>query len=185
MITGQEPGQAPALSGGATWQWQYLRMLRSFRRLVALAQGERFGDDPDSEEATDALVHFFQDAYHLKDWIKNDEEVTIATVRREIERDLFGEQGPLVMRLCADMCNGAKHHTLNDRRRFGMSGIASEHVIVRPAAAGSGAPAQPPLHSWTLFADEQELDALTMAHDVVDEWETWLFGRGLVRPIRR
>jgi hypothetical protein len=160
-------------------------MLRSFRRLVALAQGERFGDDLDSEEPTDALIHFFQDAYHLKDWIKNDEDAATATLRREIERDLFGEQGPLVMRLCADLCKGAKHHTLDDRRRFGMSGVASEQVIVRPAAVGSDALAWPPLHSWMLFADEQELDALTVARDVVDEWEAWLFGRGFVPPIRR
>ncbi len=181
----EDSNRSTPFQTGATWHVQYLRMYRSLRQLVAHARGERFGDDGDSEEATDALVHFFQDAYHLKDWIKNDEDVTAPELRRAIERELFGDRGPVVMRLCADMCNGAKHHTLFDTvKRFGMSGIASEHVMLRPATAGSGKRAQAPLHSWTLFADAQEFDALTAAHHVVDEWERWLAGRGLSAPTR-
>ena len=61
------------------WAEQHNRRTRTFRRLEALAEGRPPGD---SDDAADALVHFFQDAYHLKDWIKADELVARGHPRR-------------------------------------------------------------------------------------------------------
>lgn len=57
-------------SDDALWPLQYRRMRRSLTRLIAFAEGERPSYSGDPDEATDALMHFFQDAFHLKDWIK-------------------------------------------------------------------------------------------------------------------
>ena len=98
-----------------SWRQQYDRMLRSFERLTAMAEGRQWAD---SNDATDALFHFFQDAYHLKDWIAGDR--ALAQPRLDAE-PLFSNgksrrknkpttpAGPLVMQICADVCNGVKH----------------------------------------------------------------------------
>jgi hypothetical protein len=129
-------GMFGILSG---WREQYDRMRRSLDRLTAYAEGRSFAD---SNEARDALFHFFQDAYHLKDWLKND-----VTAQKHAVEDLFGSKRPpglLVMQLCADLCNGTKHLVLKSPRIAG-TGFARQHVTVRPAAAGSGLPPDPPM----------------------------------------
>ncbi|MFI6454288.1 hypothetical protein ACIBF6_22330 [Streptosporangium amethystogenes] len=50
------------------WRDQYERMLRSRRELSSAAGPGSMG----SKAARDILFHFFQDACHLKDWMKND-----------------------------------------------------------------------------------------------------------------
>jgi hypothetical protein len=179
-------------SSGELWPFQYRRMRRSLRRLEALANGERFGDGRDSEDATDALIHFFQDAFHLKDWVKHD--ITATKTLKDAAEDLFcsggtrcrrqgtHDPGPLVMRLCADMCNGAKHQRLNDDRRLPDSSMASEHVKVGPFTAEGGKADRPPRHSWTVLADGEELDALTTAYRIVYEWDRWLVAKGQAAP---
>ena len=85
------------------WHEQYDRMRRSYR---ALAEHATTGHD--SDIARDALFHFFQDAYHLKDWIKNDPRLSSdseAAVRASEE-----------LQLCADRCNATKHFVLTTTR---------------------------------------------------------------------
>jgi hypothetical protein len=50
------------------WQEQYRRMIRSFRKLD--------GEYNNTEVYDDDLYHFFEDVWHLKDWLKNDPAVS-------------------------------------------------------------------------------------------------------------
>jgi len=88
------------------WRQQYDRTLRSNQRLHQIAEGVV---NAPSSEATDVLIHFLQDAYHLKDWVKYDDSVTTTSVEEHINRSS-------VMRLCADLCNGTKHLKLTGPR---------------------------------------------------------------------
>jgi hypothetical protein len=38
---------------------------------------------------------------------------------------------------------------------------------------------RPPRHSWTILADGTERDALTIAFEIVVEWDRWLAQHGL------
>lgn len=153
------------------WMEQYERMMRSHGRLRSIANGELTAS---SDEARDALFHFFQDAYHLKDWIKNDPGVSTNDVEQFIN-----EVEP--MQICADLCNGTKHLTL-DRPRTGDSstGFTSQNVAVRPSAIGSGMPADPALHGWTIESKSKSYQAVDLADGVVTEWRGWLGSQGLV-----
>jgi hypothetical protein len=51
------------------WREQYERMQRTDARFCATSAG---ATSVPSAEARDDLIHFFQDAYHLKDWLKQD-----------------------------------------------------------------------------------------------------------------
>ncbi len=91
-------------------------------------------------DADDALIHFFQDAIPLKDWIKHDELVSPG-VAQTVEPDLFclGNRrdcnghplGPLAMRVVADMGNGTKHYKLRPgAARFPDTSFVSSEITV-------------------------------------------------------
>jgi hypothetical protein len=153
------------------WREQYDRMRRSYFLLTTVAAGR---DWASPDEARDALVHFFQDAYHLKDWIKNDPSLT----KRDVEGLVNGSQS---LRLCADLCNGTKHLSLTGTRTGDQAtGFTGQSVAVRPAPASSGLPPDPALHSWVVSSGGVLYDAVALAGDVVNEWKDWLTAEGLI-----
>lgn len=181
------------------WREQYARMRRSREALrevgtTATAVG--------SDVARDRLFHFFQDAYHLKDWIKNDPSVQGVAVERAITAELA---------VCADLANGTKHFGLDSARRPGprtgdpltafvsqsvtvaaptatsTAGAAGGVVTIGPAgsrqASGSSAtvdaasvygPSGHTVHAWEVESGGQVWDAQVLADEVVQAWETWL-----------
>lgn len=146
-------------------------MCRSHRRLHSIAGGQLMAS---SDEARDALIHFFQDAYHLKDWIKND-----ASVSTDDVEEFINVTEPL--RVCADLCNGTKHLVLKrSRTGDGSTGLTTQSVTVRPAAVGSGRSADPALHSWTVESLGQSYEAVDLGDSVLSEWRVWLGNQGLV-----
>jgi hypothetical protein len=153
------------------WQEQYGRMMRSHARLSDIAEGRVSAS---SDDARDALFHFFQDAYHLKEWIKNDPTVTTSDVEEWIE-----DTEPL--RLCADLCNGTKHLRLTVAKTKDLStSFDSQSVTARPSPVGSGWPGDAPLHSWTIASSGQSCDAFDLAGRVVSAWRTWIYGEALL-----
>ena len=93
-----------------TYREQYNRMKRWHQRVATLDQGRTHAVD--SENYLDEIYAFFQNCYHLKDWIKNDSAVAPA-VQQCVEGHIDSSR-PL--RLCADICNSLKH--LQSRRRI-------------------------------------------------------------------
>lgn len=85
------------------WREQYDRMIRSHDRLVEVATGSG-REVVSSDDARDRLINFYLDAYHLKDWIKNDPAAGAAS--RSVEGFVKNSAS---LRLCADLANGAKH----------------------------------------------------------------------------
>lgn len=162
------------MSISTTWYEQYERMIRGRDRLLLTASGA--GDrHVSSDEARDGLYHFFQDAYHLKDWIKNGSAAT----KHDIES--FINDTP-ILQISADLANGIKHLRLTRRARTGdaTTAVVGQSVIVRPAAAGSGLPVEPALHSWRVHSGGQDYDACELANDIVAEWQVWLTREGLL-----
>jgi hypothetical protein len=158
------------------WREQYDRLLRSHDRLSAIAGG---GQHASSDEARDALIHFFQDRWHLADWIANDPAIRIG--RGAIDAHVNNSQA---LMLCADLANGTKHFGLDPGRRprtgDAATAVTRQDVAVRPATIGSPDPPQPALHAWRVSSGGQEYDALTLAGDVVREWNQWLQAAGLL-----
>ena len=163
------PAAPPTTTILSGWSEQYRRMLRSHARLIEIAEGRI---TTSSDQARDALLHFYQDAYHLKDWIKNDSEVPTSGVETWIN-----EAPPL--RLCADLCNGSKHLKLTRSRTCDLgTSLAGQDVTVRPGPIGH--PASPPLHRWKVESGGQSRDAVKLAGDVVRDWRSWLRSEGLL-----
>ena len=85
---------SPAL---VTWRTQYDRMERGYTRLNQPYQS--------SADYEDDIQHYFQDSWHLKDWIKNDTNVNSIS-RANVEAEVEGHKS---LRIVADLANGGKH----------------------------------------------------------------------------
>jgi hypothetical protein len=78
-----------------TWRAQFQRLKRTFDKVCGAYRS--------SIEYEDDLHHFFQDCWHLKDWIKNDPTTSAS---KTIEHEVDAEQA---LRIAADLANGGKH----------------------------------------------------------------------------
>ena len=106
-----------------------------------------------SDEGRDALFHFFQDAYHLKDWIKNDPAIQTGSVDAFMKGSCAGPGTAMARAWVADAGRDA--------------------VSERSAEESASAP-RPALHYWRVESGGQQYDALALAHDVVEAWDLWL-----------
>lgn len=89
------------------WRDQYKRMRRS-----ALKSREAFLN---SDDYDDALYHAMQDAWHLKDWIDGDDNLSLP-LRSKIVDDAENDK---TLGIVADLANCTKHLVLTRRIRQG------------------------------------------------------------------
>ena len=90
---------SPALTD---WRAQYKRMERGHGRLTTPYTSSVAYDDD--------IQHYFQDCWHLKDWIKNDPTSNVGVA---IEAEVSAHQS---LRVVADLANGSKHLARNKHR---------------------------------------------------------------------
>jgi hypothetical protein len=178
------------------WRDQYERMLRSRARLAEAAGPSTLGSD----EARDRLYSFFQDAYHLKDWLIHDlgwytmngGKKVLTQAGRDLENHITATRA---LANCADLCNGVKHLVLNSPRIAGTpANLASQSVgiVLGPfESAWEFGPhakelATPPAgsttaeHSWLVEFNGRYYDAVRLADEVVAEWQRALRAQGLL-----
>jgi hypothetical protein len=167
------------------WRDQYDRMNRSLFRLL-MTQAGLFPsstvppDDgtgtltfapADHRDALDALMHAYQDAYHLKDWIRNDPSITTSNVEQFINSDVH-------LKICADLCNGSKHFQLDERARTGdpTTAVAAQHVKVLVGRNSHW-------YSWTVSSNGVDYEANDLLAGVVQSWTLWLRAEGLLEEV--
>lgn len=91
------------------WQDQYNRMRRSRARLDALSTYPEYDD---------AFFHAVQDAWHLKDWIQNDE--SDPAIDRSLHAKIVAEAHTRdAIRIIADLANCTKHLVQRDHPKAG------------------------------------------------------------------
>lgn len=146
------------------WQDQYQRMSRAYERGKAFGEGR--GKAQPAEEALDFFFHFFQDGWHLKDWLKNDPE----SAPMAIDVEAFVDSTPCLA-LCADLANGSKHLELNRSRAGDLgTGIKSGAVVYEGEEMTA---------SFTIEVGGATRDALDLAREVVDAWGQYLRDKGI------
>lgn len=174
------------------WRDQYERMLRSRARLAVGSSST------DGDQARDMLYHFFQDAYHLKDWILNDLGWrTVKNGKKKLSQeaqdleDHITATAPLAH--CADICNGTKHLKLDTPKikdkparvagrgrsltlppfetRSEFPGPAERTREQREADEQSAVSAT---YTWVVTWDNQICDAVGLADQVIAAWDAWL-----------
>jgi hypothetical protein len=175
------------------WAEQYHRTRRSHARLRELASGR---EPAGSDDAQDALFHFFEDALHLRDWLINDSSVQL--LKADIDQAVKASPA---LAACGDLCNAAKHLKLTMKPWSGAT-FTNQCVTVSPptvygkaivgggteesttasqvGGASVGGPAGNASHSWTVASPTGAAqDALALADDVIRDWDTFPTSNGL------
>jgi hypothetical protein len=113
----------------------------------------------------DMMWAFFQNCWHLKDWIKNDPLLSDA-VRTAIDKAAHDKSSCLKM--CRELCNGTKH--LGER-----PGASHRHIntTIRPGAGPSE------MDCVIDNGQGQLISGKKLAADCLAEWERILQSLGL------
>ena len=90
---------------------KYHQMIRVYDKLTLVSTDNRRGID--NSEARDLAEEFFNQCYHLKDWIKKD-----STIGSHVDVEAYIAK-TRVLQIAADYCNSLKHAGLDRKSRSG------------------------------------------------------------------
>jgi len=142
---------------------EYIDQLDRVRRMLDRLNRQ----DRSPIEYGDDLWSFFQNCWHLKDWIKNDPSVP-ARVRGLIEK-LVADSPPLM--ICADLANGTKHLWLRKPR------VGAKHsrwnLLITPGESSK-------VEYLIDIGSGDQQDGLELARECLLEWERILTAKGLM-----
>jgi len=144
----------------ASYQEQIERAKRSYDRLQEINDGRKH--DRSTEFSRDDLYGFFQNCYHVKDWILSDSSLPIADKKKVVEQ-FVNESRPLSV--CADLCNATKHMELRDPPR------SDQHPKFTAAHYGYAAPAGTITVNYEISTRAGKLDAFDLAGQCLAEWD--------------
>jgi hypothetical protein len=143
----------------------YTEQFRRVKRYLARIENQ----SRDSTDYDDDLWSFFQNCWHLKDWIKNDPDIS-ASVSEQIE-DIVDNHPNIV--ICADLANGTKHSRLDRKGRVGAQ-FTERNVTVH-----LGNPTTSESEHIITLQDGTQVVALDVAKKAVEEWQTIFATHGL------
>jgi hypothetical protein len=124
--------------------------------------------DMDDVEFQDMMWAFFQNCWHVKDWLRNDP--LVSQVVKDAATQLAHQSQHLKM--CQELCNGTKH--------LGARPGASHHHINTTIIPGAG------IREMDCIVDDgggKLISGKQLASDCIAEWERILGSHGL--PITR
>jgi hypothetical protein len=157
-----------------TFQDQFARVRRSLARVENSSVNPQLELPPEKQtEYEDMLFTFFQNCWHLKDWIKNDSAAP---------RSLAGPIEQLCRRyqslpLAADVANGTKHLRL-DNPRLGAR-VVPEIMVRLTDSFVTGESTSQVRYVYKISDDRgNSFDALTVARQAVSDWETLITTNG-------
>ena len=143
---------------------QFERVCRALDRM----KNSRRGDLVDHE---DDVWCFFQNCWHLKDWIINDDQIS-RRYRNKVEADAKKYEALMI---CADLANRSKHLVLSGPVRRDAK-VTKKNLTIHPGAPGTG---YGEFDLVVTLKDGRDLDALDVATTAVENWRTLLKEYGI------
>lgn len=156
--------------GGSLATKKYVEQLVRIKRL--LARFEALGRGVEHTQASpnydDDVYSFFQNCYHLKDWIKND---PYCAAWPNVEVLINSNQD---LQLCADLCNAQKHLSLTSSRS-GQNPQFDGGLTKLDITEGGGPTTVRIAVSYNVTTTGAgTIDALTLARRCVGAWESFV-----------
>lgn len=137
------------------WGDQFFRMLRFQERALK---------SNDENEILDFTIAFFQNCYHLKDWVPTFENIEEAEWQKIWQP--FIEQNECI-RYCRDICNGTKHLKIDNPSVDADFSIYRDYEEVEGYEDGK-------FISWNLLADDKKITLNQLMEDCVVAWKILL-----------
>ncbi len=154
------------------WEEQYRRVVRWFIRSVVCAKHPY---ESDVDKLKDYLYTFFENCWHLKEWLKHDETIKIDSKVIEV---YAGRSGSAIS-LCGDVATVSKHLRVDDANRDKNAKLDEGMVYITSnlrkngvvSTVGTGA---------NILAKAGKLNALQVAENALEEWEEFFILNGLL-----
>lgn len=147
------------------WRGQYDRMMRWYERFEEINR-EKKEKKPDFFKDHDTVYAFFQNCYHLKDYIINDPSVSLP--KDDVENYI---QRISCLKLCSDIANGTKHLKLTKSK----SGLSP---IIDPLSVTCELTPKGKIKSYKIkYSIETEVgyfDAFETATECVQRWKEFI-----------
>jgi hypothetical protein len=153
----------------ASWQDQFERLKRYLCRIRIR--------DRDRAEYEDDLLSFFQNCWHLKDWIWNDDSLTL-DVRTEV-RDAAHRHKAL--RVCRDIAIRSKHLELTKPSVGTGADIFGEAEVEISDSMSSGKSTSKVLWDYMVDIDGESVRALDVAEAAVGTWHYLFATHGMLK----
>ena len=150
-----------------SYQEQLDRVRRYYERFKRINDGLENNTVPLDQHLDD--VHaFFQNCYHLKDWLKNDRAYRKHT-GPEVEEYVSTTR---VLAVCADICNGSKHLILSRGPRSGAQPTFGPRIISIELTDSLSGKDSPTVLKLRVEIDHggRKLDAFQLASDALEAW---------------
>ena len=123
------------------------------------------------EEYEDDVWFFFQNCWHLKDWIKNDAAID-QQHQQSVEADVHDIKELVI---CADLANRSKHLKLTSKRVD--ADVTSRNTTIHTSPLGEGYGE----YNFIITCDDRkELDAIEIARASVEKWSKLLTSYGVL-----
>ena len=150
---------------------EYMQQLERVKRFLRRIEDQ----NRNQIEYEDDLWSFFQNCWHLKDWIKNDICVP-QVVRNKIENKVRESQS---LNITADLCNRSKHLYLKPKSRRVDADIKSMDVKVHvqtltvnsQTGETTGGEGRSEYNYTVSTEDGSKFNALDLARHAVQDWE--------------
>ena len=148
------------------WRGQYQRLQRWHRLIhqIGRAKSQR----KEMEQEHDFLYAYFQNCYHLRDWLRNSNAVTAKALQ-----EFFRLNEP--MGVCRDICNGTKHWRIDHPSVDADFSMGREYV---PADCSSERPHVN--ESWFIISGRNKYDLFELADTCMALWDSFLRDNGLL-----
>lgn len=165
-----------------SWERQWRRIGRWYERF-RLIDGGLVPEKPNdsTEYYEDEVLAFFQNCYHLKDWLKNDRRRVVSA--KDVETYVTNSPN---LTLCGALATGAKHLTIDDPRFDRKAKVSKRITTYAPTVTVGPRGVVPVEPSETMVgvifgveANGVTHDAFALATACVKEWELFLTSKGL------
>lgn len=137
------------------WGDQLFRMLRFQERALK---------SDDEGDILDFTIAFFQNCYHLKDWVPIFENIEDAAWQEKWQT--FIEQNECI-RYCRDICNGTKHLKIDNPSMDADFSIYRDFEEVEGFEDGK-------FIGWFLLADDKRISLNQLMDDCINAWKVFL-----------
>lgn len=145
---------------------QFERMKRYFTRFKQINDGKTHNQS--SKNYDDDVYAFFQNCYHLKDWIKNDPECSNWS---KVE-NFINQNGDLS--ICADLCNALKHLILTKPRSIENPAFAGGHITLKITDGFEVKESVDISIKYKVSASSGDIDAFQLAERCVTAWDIYI-----------
>jgi len=146
--------------------------LKQWARVQRALQRIENNKNRQMDDYEDDVWFFFQNCWHLKDWLKNDSAIDKG-IRDSVESDVHKIEELVI---CADLANRSKHLKLTSIRVD--ANVTKRNVTIHTGPPGEGYGE----YNFIITRDDKrEFDAIHIARSSVKKWSDLLTSYGVLK----